>query len=303
MRSNFISTAPIQIYPRKHGLKCLKGWVTITYVCHAWREVALSTSLLWCRIDVSFGFHNWTPELLRRSKQSLLTIAIDWAVNELERCLLDPLEEMKRHFGRAHELDVDGVDNAIMYKKISPESQTNFQNLEALDIFHVYETSFILNDSHLGAKRLRSLRLHSCAIDWNSKFLQDLTHLRLVNIPQSCRLGSYDFILILSKIPALETLHLSDLLENEKVQTHRATKIHLQHLQRLYMESQVPEIAQFLSFLVHANYLSGALGVKMMLSAINFVSSFLGSRTIFVYQQHPRIVTPAIMNNISEASV
>jgi len=49
--------------------------IGITHVCHAWREVALNTSLLWCYIDIS---SSWIPELLlavlRRSKQSRLTV-------------------------------------------------------------------------------------------------------------------------------------------------------------------------------------------------------------------------------------
>ena len=244
LRSNF------KIYPRQHGLKRLKVWVTITFVCHAWREVALNTSLLWCHIDVSSPFHRWMPELLRRSQESLLTIYIDWVVN-FERGFL---EEVKKHFGRTRELALDGLYIAIMYEIFSSESQTNFQNLEVLDIFHPYattsRTSFLLNDSYLRAERLRSLRLCSCAIDWNSKFLQGLTHLRLVGIPNGCRLGPYAFTLVLSKIPALKTLHLSDFFLENEVQTHRATKIHLQYLQRLHMESQVPEMAQFLSSLV-----------------------------------------------------
>ena len=252
LRSNFVSAA--ETWRRTHGLECLKGWVTITYVCRAWREVALDTSVLWCHIDISFGFHNWIPELLRRSKQSLLrvTVAIDWARNRRQR---DLLEELKKHLGRVRELALLGLGSAITYEILSSESQATFQNLETLDI-RMYEIPFTLNDSHLRAECLRCLSLDSCSIDWNSKFLQGLTHLRLVDMPDGCRLGCHDFILVLSKIPALETLHLSYLLlenvndNDEEVQTHRATKVHLQHLQQLHMASEVQEMAQFLSSLV-----------------------------------------------------
>ena len=251
LRSNFVSTVAIEVWPRQHGLKCLTGWVAITHVCHAWREVALDTSSLWCHIDVSSQVHNWMPELLRRSKESLLTIAIDRALNELERGLL---KEVKKHFGRARELALDGFDATTMYEIFSSESPTNFQNLEALDILHLFQTPFLLDDSHIRAERLKSLSLYYCAIDWNSKFLQNLTHLRLVDIHKSCRIEPHDFILVLSKIPALKTLHLSDFFFENEVQTHRETyqaaKIHLQHLQQLHIKSHVPEIAQFLSSLV-----------------------------------------------------
>jgi hypothetical protein len=59
----------------KHGVKCLKGWISITHVCHGWREVALNTSLLWCHIDIVPVVRGWIPELLRRSNQSPLTVA------------------------------------------------------------------------------------------------------------------------------------------------------------------------------------------------------------------------------------
>jgi len=72
----------LEIVPRVEGLD---GWIGITHVCHAWREVALNTSLLWCYIDIS---SSWIPELLlavlRRSKQSRLTVVIG-----LENILLE----------------------------------------------------------------------------------------------------------------------------------------------------------------------------------------------------------------------
>jgi len=45
--------------------------LSITHVCHRWREVALGFSLLWCDIDnLTTGFRNSIPELLRRSQGS-----------------------------------------------------------------------------------------------------------------------------------------------------------------------------------------------------------------------------------------
>jgi len=246
LRNQYVNPArPRRLCRHQHGFKCLNSWIGITHVCHVWREVALNASLLWCHIDVSQQFYNWTPELLRRSKQSPLTLVVEWAAHKHGL-----LGEMKRHFERARELVLDDrlINSATMHEIFS--SQTNFQNLETLDI-SLYGTPFILNDSHLRAERLRRLNLLSCPIDWNSKFLRGLTHLRL-DQPTTNGLGCRDLTFVLSKIPALETLHLSDALleSDEDVQTHQVTKVHLQHLQRLYVASQIPEMAQFISSLI-----------------------------------------------------
>ena len=127
------------------------------------------------------------------------------------------------------------VPNDLFHQIPSP--QTNFRSLEAL---------VILNDC------LRAeLNPQFCPIDWNCKFLQGLTHLRLGHLPECCKLGCYDFALVLSKIPTLEILDLYGfLLADEGVQTHRAAKVHLQHLQQLHVASLIPEMAQFLPYLV-----------------------------------------------------
>lgn len=212
---------------------------SVTHVCHSWREVALNTSLLWCHIDVLPLVRSWIPELLRRSKHFPLTLIIDWP----SRSGGIP-EEVKMNFGRVHELVVDHPAENAFQEILLP----NFQGLETLEINCINYHPFVLNDSHLRAEFLRRLVLRSCSIDWNSKFLQGLTYLRLVDVPSHCRLGCNNFTLVLSKIPFLETLQLSSFIyEEEKLEV---TKVHLQHLQQLYVKCDVPEMAQFLPSLV-----------------------------------------------------
>jgi hypothetical protein len=92
---------------------------------------------------------------------------------------------------------------------------------------------------------MRSLTLHYLPVDWSSKFLQGLTYLRLKSVPGVFTLDS---LLALSKIPALETLHL--LGSSKKEANFEVTKVHLQHLQELYVQCEVPAMAQFLPCLV-----------------------------------------------------
>jgi hypothetical protein len=240
LRNGCIGSAP---WESGHGVECLKGWIGVTYVCHTWREVAVNTSSLWCHIDILPQFRSWIPELLRRSKQSPLTIAVvQWIPHGR-----DLLVEVKE---RVRELVLERTQLDTARQILA--SQSDFQNLEALNLSGLGNL-FVLNDSHIHTESFRRLTLDYCAMDWNSKFLQGLTHLSLQDIPYGCTLGCHEFTLILSKIPALETLHLAQFLhEEEQVQTHQATKVdvRLQHLQRLSVDCEVPEMAQFLPCLV-----------------------------------------------------
>src|SRR5258707_9297030 len=140
-----------------HGPDCLEGqWITVSHVCHNWREVALNTSLLWCHIDVLPLVRTWIPELLRRSKHSPLTLFIERA----SRRGGIP-EEVKMNFGRARELVVDSpAENAFQEILL-----TKFQGLETLEINCINDDHpFVLNDSHLRADFLRRLVLRSCSI-------------------------------------------------------------------------------------------------------------------------------------------
>jgi hypothetical protein len=228
---------------RFRGNKFLKGLVGITHVSHVWRKVALDTSLLWCHIEVFPLFRNWIPELLWRSKQSPLSVIIGRAAQEHNL-----LEEVTKHFGRVRELVLHHPRLDTAHEILS--SQRNFPKLESLEI-SLSDPPFVLNDSHVRAERLRRLALRSCSVDWNSKLLHGLTHLRLVNIPDACKLGYHDFTHILSKIPALEVLHLSQfLLKEEQVPAHPTLHVHLQHLQLFSAYCEVPELAQFLPCIV-----------------------------------------------------
>ena len=242
LRSNYIWV--------RHGLK---DWITVTHVCHAWREVALNTSLLWCHIEIlppvtkpraQDLVHAWIPELLRRSKQSPLTLIIRWAPSPI-------LKQLKMHFGRVRELVLyTSSDETLREVFVS-----KFQNLEVLEISDDFpferdlDSEFILDDSHVRAGCIRHLALHSYSVDWNSKFLQGLTHLKLVDIPDACRFGCHDFLLVLSKIPRLETIDLCGFIK-EADEGFKAARVHLLHLRELSVKCPEQEMAQLLPCLV-----------------------------------------------------
>src|SRR6266545_6200336 len=104
----------------------LRHWIGITQVCHAWREVALNTSLLWSHIDVPPRFRNLIPEMLRRSKQSPLIVLFKSYKHEL-------LDEVKKHSRRFRSLICQLRGGGDTLDQIL--SQTDFQSLYSLAIF------------------------------------------------------------------------------------------------------------------------------------------------------------------------
>lgn len=213
-------------------------WICITHVCHHWREVALDTPLLWSYIVPQPV--RWVPELLQRSKQSPLTIFIHYALNE----------ELKVHLGRARKLVLYIPSQMHTIQQVF--SQPTLPGPETLVI--LTSTSFTLTDSHLhrDGEALRRLSLHGCSVNWNSKLLLSLTLLRLTYC--LCRISCLDFVVVLSKIPTLESLHLCGIrFQQEIVPTHQQpakVNAHLQRLQNLSLNGPLLDIALLLSCLI-----------------------------------------------------
>lgn len=228
-------------------------WIGITQVCHAWREVALKMSLLWSHIDVLPQFRNLIPEMLRRSKQSPLTVFCPSTPKTYEHGLLDEVKKHSRRF-RSLRCQLRKGDDIVLDQILS---QTDLQSLDTLAIVGTGCSSAsgvlsILSTLHLRAGSLKRLSLKFCCIDWNTKLLQGLTHLVLANAPGNCRLGSHDFVAVLSNTPALEVLQLSNFLRetDEDDVPNQNNKIGLQYLRELIVTCQVPEMAKFLQRLV-----------------------------------------------------
>ncbi|KAH9036639.1 hypothetical protein EDB85DRAFT_1888778 [Lactarius pseudohatsudake] len=52
------------------------GWISVTQVCHRWREIALTTPTLWRYLDFTCMSRRWCLEMLRRSGNCSLDVAL-----------------------------------------------------------------------------------------------------------------------------------------------------------------------------------------------------------------------------------
>ena len=210
-------------------------WSIVIRVCHKWRVSALNTPVLWSHIILSFFTGGrWAQEMCRLSKQTPLNIILH---------NVDPLgHEIMKHFGRCRILSLYQGN----WNKVLPTIDTSH-----LEYLIISNTPFIFCDGVLHAESLQRLQLHACYVDWKSTLLRRLTHLTLDDIMDGCRLSCSDFVAFLSRIPALEVLHLSGFLKKGKADNiplsiDATSRTRLQNLKYLHLSCVVYEMAGFL---------------------------------------------------------
>ena len=239
-----------------HSAK-IEDWIKISHVCHAWREVAMNTSLLWCHLSVTTSCrYKWAEEYLRRSKQSSLVLIVVLSEDWKKPPRLDDtlIRELRSHLGRSRVLALrvgaDDLSNLL--------SQIKTPRLVEFHYSHLHYKSSASSPPVIGdsifrlADSLRRLTIAGCPIDWSASIFHCLTHLQLQYIPQNSRLKCRDFISFLTSIPGLEVLFLEDFLQNENLHASgppaaEAARTPLQHLKHMFLGENGPDLAGFLS--------------------------------------------------------
>jgi hypothetical protein len=182
----------------------INNWITISQVCHVWRETALNTPLLWNRIYTSTGRFRWAEEMLRRSKQCLFTFI---GTSDLTPNSDRVIRDLKNHLRRCRVLGLDRFKQDHLNDLFTNDSAPYLEILIAF--FHGYSPSFTLNDAFLQREPLRHLEMLNGRLDWDAKFLQYLTHLRIRSPPPTSSRSFNKFVAVLSSIRNLEVLVLS----------------------------------------------------------------------------------------------
>ena len=239
-------------------------WVKFSHVCHAWREVALSTVSLWSHLTVGSSDYKWAEECLRRSKESSLVLFADFPEGESNLNTQDPsralLRELRNHVGRCRVLSLrlttGDLTNLLSQAETPHLVHFHYSHISNRNSFTgLRSPPPCINDSILRADSLRRLSISRCPVDWSASIFHRLTHLQLSYIPEESRLNCRAFVYFLVGIPSLQGLDLCGSLRKgnsdaSHVGGNPSDGPHLQYLKYVELTEDPAVIAGFLSSLL-----------------------------------------------------
>lgn len=218
------------------------GWLSVTHVCHKWRDVALAQASLWvtvpfclgpswiatfieraltCPLDIPFGSE--TPLYMWKNHQDMLDTVLDIIechLFHIGRIIVDGIEYVGGELGAPfiQEMMVLLTNRAPMLRTIKIMS----------DDFHISLPANLLGH---GAPRLASFTVARCDTTWTRILLRNLTSL---DITSSIRLSTHDPLMeVLRANPTLEVLKLRSTLPSHPSTSAASSVITLHHLVKL----------------------------------------------------------------------
>jgi len=203
---------------------CFK-WISITYVCHLWRELTLNSALLWSFWGVPNS--QWMETFFLRSRQMPLYIRRFELCGSYARALIELLQKQSCG-GRVKELHIVGLGSCLTeildvftnYRSTSSTSVSEcpLQSILIIPVLSyqptLLDSAFWLPNTFLGLRfpHLRQLRLCNCLFDWNSTifFSSVLVHLAITvpDEPVTYQPTTTQLLSILANQPFLEGFDL-----------------------------------------------------------------------------------------------
>lgn len=250
---------PSNSSPTRLGL----GWITVTHVCHRWRQVALSDPNLWGTIVFDLGVE-WAEEMLARSKAALISYSRDLLFQPRvvsRRRSLDDEVTLRKHLSHVRRLVLSGNPKSLAPAvRALTTPAPHLESLELLRNAHHFRESCITLPSDLfahDAPKLRHLTLFGCAVPWDSPLFRDLTHLDIrippvVPFPRSAPAAQSDLLSIptfdrllsiLEAMPSLQVLTLGNCLPRPE-STRRV--VPLRHMSKLSLNGSLSEVVAVL---------------------------------------------------------
>ena len=191
-------------------------WVTVSYVCQYWRNVALNCAKLWTYLF--FVSPEWMDEQLRRSKAAPLIARVDFSRSQEGLGPIRALDKALQNVNRIQDLRVDDpyVDTIdLIHARLNAAAPL----LESLHLSAMYcpDSHFTIPENTFpGASPLQKVYLEICHVDWSSRIFNGLTELTLRIVLNDFE-ESWDGVLrILRQSPNLRRLCLSEVLPSSR---------------------------------------------------------------------------------------
>ncbi|EIM90514.1 uncharacterized protein STEHIDRAFT_166673 [Stereum hirsutum FP-91666 SS1] len=196
-------------------------WLSITHVCHLWREAALDCALLWTDIMFYRG-PEWRHISFERSKSAPLTIALhsDFDDDVGDVFYEERLEAVLPHLNHIKTLEIDLISFIFTELVSSIHRIPQLPMLEYLWLEDLSEGTCQIPDDLFSGRcpQLRVLKLYDCTFPWTSRmFRLDLITLVLeVDLNVASRPTPDELFTILRQLPSLESLDLSFTFPEER---------------------------------------------------------------------------------------
>lgn len=183
--------------------------VSISHVCHQWREISLSLPHLWNHINFDQLTPDGVAEMFARAKMLPLHLEASLQIYQPEK--FKAFEgQIKLHIHHTRHLTITIAGAPEDPERTFEQLTSPAPSLEQFSIARAGCDSVVIPDNLFNgfAPSLIYLRLHNCGIGWESPLLKGLQDLDIISFPSGAQTTLKTWLDALSQMSRLERLTL-----------------------------------------------------------------------------------------------